>query len=138
MIVEDEALIAMTVAQYVASYGYEVVGPFGKVSQALSSLQEQPVDAAVLDVQLDREIVFPVAVELTARRIPFAFLTAHQPQAFPEQFKRTDRVSKPFRQADETSAIKAYSQSSAGEIAKGRLGFLMGIAPALEAVRTPW
>jgi len=65
MIVEDEALIAMTVAQYVTSYGYEVVGPFGKVSQALSSLQEQPVDAAVLDVQLDREIVFPVAVELT-------------------------------------------------------------------------
>jgi DNA-binding response OmpR family regulator len=103
MIVEDEALIAMTVAQYVASYGYEVVGPFGKVSQALSSLQEQPVDAAVLDVQLDREIVFPVAMELTARRI--AFLTAHQPQAFPEQFKRTDRVSKPFRQAELKRAL---------------------------------
>jgi hypothetical protein len=34
MIVEDETLIAMTVAQYVASCGYEVVGPFGKVSQA--------------------------------------------------------------------------------------------------------
>ena len=105
MIVEDEALIAMTVAQYVASYGYEVVGPFGKVSQALSSLQEQPVDAAVLDVQLDREIVFPVAMELTARRIPFAFLTARQPQAFPEQFKRTDRVSKPFRQAELKRAL---------------------------------
>ena len=104
MIVEDEALIAMTVAQYVTSYGYEVVGPFGKVSQALSSLQEQPVDAAVLDVQLDREIVFPVAMELTARRIPFAFLTA-QPQAFPEQFKRTDRVSKPFRQAELKRAL---------------------------------
>jgi hypothetical protein len=34
MIVEDETLIAMTVAQSVASCGYEVVGPFGKVSQA--------------------------------------------------------------------------------------------------------
>jgi two-component SAPR family response regulator len=105
MIVEDEALIAMTVAQCVASYGYEVVGPFGQVSQALSSLREELVDAAVLDVQLDREIVFPLAVELAARKIPFAFLTAHQAQAFPEQFKRTHRLSKPFRQAELKRAL---------------------------------
>ena len=100
MIVEDEALIAMTIAQCVASYGYEVVGPFGKVSQALSSLQDETVDAAVLDVQLDREIVFPAATELVARKIPFAFLTAHQAQTFPDQFKRTCRVAKPFQHAE--------------------------------------
>jgi two-component SAPR family response regulator len=100
MIVEDEALIAMTIAHLVASYGYEVVGPFGKVSRALDSLHEEPVDAAVLDVQLDRDIVFPVAAELAARKIPFAFLTAHQAQTFPEKFKGMQRVSKPFQQSE--------------------------------------
>ena len=57
--------------------GYVVVGPAVDVDTALSFIAETSIDAAVLDVNLSGEDVFPVAEKLHELSIPFLFLTAY-------------------------------------------------------------
>ncbi|HEX8471410.1 MAG TPA: response regulator, partial [Brevundimonas sp.] len=76
LIVEDEYVIAMEIAGILEDCGAEIVGPAGSVSLAIQLIaQEAPIDAAVLDVNLGRERVFPVAETLNLRNIPFVFAT---------------------------------------------------------------
>jgi CheY-like chemotaxis protein len=79
MVVEDEAMIAMIIEDYLTDLGCEVVGPFASVAPALSYLNgpAADVDAALLDVNLGGERVFPVADALRARGTPFAFATGY-------------------------------------------------------------
>ena len=57
--------------------GCEVVGPFGRIDQALAAVQATAVDAAVLDVNVRGEMVFPVAEALKARGVPMVFCTGY-------------------------------------------------------------
>ena len=42
-IAEDETLIAIDIASYLEFEGYEVVGPFDDVAEALSALDTSPI-----------------------------------------------------------------------------------------------
>ena len=64
LIVEDELLVALMIEDLLADLGCEVVGPFGSVAQALSAAGSEPIDLAVLDVNLGGEMVYPVAERL--------------------------------------------------------------------------
>jgi DNA-binding response OmpR family regulator len=79
MLVEDEAMIAMVMEDFLLDLNCEVIGPFGAVAPALAWLDdpESALDAAVLDVNLGNERVFPVAEALRARGIPFCFATGY-------------------------------------------------------------
>src|SRR5262249_55134475 len=77
LVVEDEALVAMVVTDALMELGYEVVGPFGRPSDALAAIKSGPIDAAVLDINLAGTMVYPVADELVARGIPFVFVTGY-------------------------------------------------------------
>jgi len=71
LIVEDEAVIAMCLAEMIADLGGCVVGPVGKVSDALALIEEAPIAAAILDANLLDRDVTPVALALTERALPF-------------------------------------------------------------------
>lgn len=79
MLVEDEAMIAMVMEDFLADLDCEVVGPFSAVGPALAWLTGPHVDldGAVLDVNLGNERVFPVAEALRARGVPFCFATGY-------------------------------------------------------------
>jgi DNA-binding NtrC family response regulator len=70
LIVEDETLIALDMADCVEAAGGRVVGPVATVAGALTLLEAIPVDAAILDANLADRDVTPVALLLTARKIP--------------------------------------------------------------------
>jgi len=76
MLVEDELLPALLLEEIVRDAGFTVVGPVGRLQEAIDMAKAECIDAAVLDIQLDRDTVFPVADILKGRRIPFAFVTA--------------------------------------------------------------
>ena len=61
LIVEDRYLIAAELADQIRSMGAEVAGPVSSVAEAAAILARQPIDAALLDVNLDDEMVFPLA-----------------------------------------------------------------------------
>ncbi|GGC44383.1 response regulator [Novosphingobium marinum] len=82
-VVEDEFLLALNLEQTLVQHGWHVMGPVGTVRDALALLQEELPVAAILDVNLGRETVTPVAVHLRERGVPFALASAY---AKPEQY----------------------------------------------------
>lgn len=78
LVVEDEAVVAMELARVLTAAGAKVIGPAGTIEEALGLLADQPIDRALLDVNLGGQSIGPVAKALTRRRIPFVYLTGYQ------------------------------------------------------------
>jgi DNA-binding response OmpR family regulator len=97
LVVEDELLIAMQIESVLRGAGHDVVGPFGRLDRAVSCARDGRLDAAVLDVNLAGEKVFPVADALARRQIPFVFLTACGQDIVPERFWQRPFLRKPYR-----------------------------------------
>jgi DNA-binding response OmpR family regulator len=95
LVVEDEWLIADEVCHQLLKAGYRVVGPVPSVREALSLIDEDEVDAALLDFRLHDENSYQIAEELAAHNIPFAFLTGYDPKEIPYYGKRPC-LQKPF------------------------------------------
>jgi CheY-like chemotaxis protein len=77
LVVEDVLLVAMDIELILQSAGYEVVGPVGRLRQAVELATHEPIDAALLDLDLRGALSTPVAYALRRRGIPFAFVTGH-------------------------------------------------------------
>lgn len=95
LVVEDEWLIADEVCHQLLRAGYHVVGPVPSVREALSLIDEDEVDAALLDYRLNNENSCQIAEELTAHAIPFAFLTGYDPKEI-EYCRKQPCLQKPF------------------------------------------
>jgi PAS domain S-box-containing protein len=79
LVVEDEAVVAMELARVLTAAGAKVVGPAGTIEEALDLLDDgQPIDRALLDVNLGGRLITPVAKALASRHIPFVYLTGYQ------------------------------------------------------------
>ena len=92
-------IIAMLLRSLLMQHGHEVVGPFSRMDRARDAVDAQPVDLALLDVQLGADFVFPLALHLRDRGIAFIFLTGHDALALPPELKGAPSLNKPF-QAD--------------------------------------
>ena len=79
LLVEDEFLIALEIADALESAGAEVLGPHVTLGNARQAALEEPADLAILDIDLRGEEVFPAAEQLRKRGIPFLFYTG-QPE----------------------------------------------------------
>jgi two-component sensor histidine kinase/DNA-binding response OmpR family regulator len=96
MLVEDEAIVALAVNDSLTDLGISVLGPFSRVSDACRALQDHQVDAAILDVNLDGEMVYSFAEMLTARRIPFVFATGYGAESIESRFEHIPVLQKPI------------------------------------------
>jgi PAS domain S-box-containing protein len=76
LIVEDAVLLALELETGLSEAGAEVVGPAYELEEAMALL-DRPIDAAVLDANLNGRSVSPVAEVLHQRRIPFVFATGY-------------------------------------------------------------
>lgn len=96
LLVEDELLIAAAMQDSLEELGYQVVGPCKSVRDGLRAVEEQPIDGAVLDVNLRDELVFPVAEALEKRGIPSVFCTGYaEISVIPEGFRTKPCFGKP-------------------------------------------
>jgi DNA-binding response OmpR family regulator len=76
LVVEDEVWLAIELEDALREGGFDVIGPAASVRQALSLLNDERPDAAVLDVTLGGEKVTPVALLLKSIGIPFVLASA--------------------------------------------------------------
>jgi DNA-binding response OmpR family regulator len=83
-------------AEILVSAGWQVVGPVAHLATALDAAASEGFDAAVLDVNLGGQSVYPVAEVLDARRVPFVFVTACGRDALPPSFCERPHLGKPF------------------------------------------
>lgn len=111
LIVEDMFLIALELADQLADSGCDVIGPAASVKEALASIDGVALDGAVLDVNLAGERSFPIAEHLSARGIPFLFLTGYDSvAAFPAEFQQVTRLSKPVDLKALVNAVAAFGR----------------------------
>jgi DNA-binding response OmpR family regulator len=107
LIVEDRYLIASEMAAEVSRMGGQVLGPFRDLATASELLEREPVDLALLDVNLDHVPVYPLAHDLEARGVPFLFLTGYDEEVMPAPWKSQPRLLKPVNpRALEAALVK--------------------------------
>lgn len=96
LIVEDEVIVAFNMECEIIDAGGTVVGPAHTVGEALS-LIDQNVDAAVLDINIAGELVWPVAERLAAVGIPLLLASAncHDSNAIAPAFAHVPCFDKP-------------------------------------------
>jgi PAS domain S-box-containing protein len=79
LVVEDEALIAMELCKDLGQLGWEIIGPASTIEEALGLINGGALpDAAVLDVNLCGQPVYPLAERLQTLGVPFVFCTGYQ------------------------------------------------------------
>jgi len=95
LLVEDEAFVAMMMRDLIAEIGFHVVGPCGTITDALEHLDRHALVAAVLDVNLAGEKIYPLAEQLSGRGIPFVFVTGYAADAIDGRFASVPVLQKP-------------------------------------------
>ena len=95
LVVEDEMLIAFDIADALADFGWEVVGPVGSVAEAMALLGHEQVDIAVLDVNLGGTKSYPIADKLAESKVPVLFLTGDRASDAPLANANSPVLSKP-------------------------------------------
>jgi PAS domain S-box-containing protein len=96
LLVEDEILVGMAMRDLLTDLGYSVLGPYGDVTEAISAASRNSIDAAVLDVNLGGEPVYPLADVLSSRRVPFIFVTGYGVESIDRKFSNVPVVKKPI------------------------------------------
>jgi CheY-like chemotaxis protein len=104
LVVEDEFIVALVIEDFLLECGCIIVGPCGKVTGALEVISAEPIDLAILDVNLAGETVYPVAYALAERGIPFLFTSGYGDEAMPAEHPDWKVCAKPFRR-DELIAM---------------------------------
>ena len=104
LIVEDEYLIAMEVKRWLLAAGAEVIGPVPSVERALDLVEDNGIDAAVLDVNLGNgDTVYPVADKLSDLGVPYLFATGEV--RILDAYRLRSKIEKPFGEAELVRAI---------------------------------
>jgi DNA-binding NtrC family response regulator len=97
LLVEDEMLVAMAMEDILAEANGEVVGPVGTLEGALALLeQDDAIDAAVIDLNLDRQSSLPLADALAERGIPFIVFTGYGDVRLPPPHQNVPVLGKPY------------------------------------------
>jgi PAS domain S-box-containing protein len=112
MIVEDEALVAMALRESLDELGFNVLGPFSRISEAMIALRNNHVDAAVLDVNLGGELIYPLADVLAADHVPFVFITGYGAEEIEERYSRIPILQKPIEPGALQSVFEATFKTS--------------------------
>lgn len=106
LVVEDEYMLATELQAELEIAGATVIGPAPSVERALALVEEQPdIDAAVLDVNLGGEPVFPVADMLAGRSVPFVFATGYDDRAISDRYAHVKRCRKPLEFVELTKVL---------------------------------
>jgi len=104
LVCEDEMFVAMMLQDRLEGAGYRVLmAP--RVSKGLELASSEPIDVALLDVNMADEESFPVAEKLRSRGIPFIFSSGYDDQWLPEQWRSERLLRKPYDTKTVTAAL---------------------------------
>ncbi len=108
LVVEDEYYLADDLRRELESVGAVIVGPVGTAARALAVLDgDEAPDAAILDINLQGEPVWPVAEALEARGIAFVFATGYGQDVLPARFKDAAFFHKPVNSRALIQALRS-------------------------------
>lgn len=107
LLVEDNFIIALDLAELVREAGAEPVGPVASVRDGVAALTSQEIHAAILDINLGEESALGLVKHLVDRAIPYAFATGYSPDdVIPPQQATTPVLAKPYSAGDVRTLLK--------------------------------
>ncbi|MEM8697081.1 MAG: response regulator [Pseudomonadota bacterium] len=107
LVVEDEALIAMMLEDFIETLGHEVAAVVDSVQDGLAAVDKGAFDLAVLDVNLQGgEASWPIADALTGAEKPFLFTSGGDLEPPPERHRERLFLGKPFTLEGIDEALK--------------------------------
>jgi PAS domain S-box-containing protein len=99
LLVEDEPLVSMMLADMLSAFGHKVDGPYSRFNDAILAAKSNNLQAGILDVNLGGEKTYAVADILANRKIPFAFVTGYGPDSILSEFAAAPVLQKPIEAA---------------------------------------
>jgi DNA-binding response OmpR family regulator len=97
LVVEDEYFLADDLRRELTTLGADVVGPVGDLEEATKLISVNgAVDAAILDINLRNELIFPWARTLRTRNVPFIFTSGYDRSSIDAEFEDVSLCEKPL------------------------------------------
>jgi CheY-like chemotaxis protein len=119
LVVEDDCVTALDLAETLSAAGAQVVGPAGTIATALELLRQPTrLDIALLDIEVEGSFVFDVADELVKRDVPIIFTTGYERSEIPARFRTARHCEKPV-------GIAAIARALSEELGRPRVSALM-------------
>jgi len=112
LLVEDEIMIRMMVADMVEQLGHAVAAEAGDVARAAELARIGLFDLAILDVNLNGKKSFPVADIIVRRRIPLIFASGYALSNIPTAYSSAPKLQKPFQIGTLAKAITAAREGA--------------------------
>ena len=106
LVVEDEYFVADDLAQQLEAAGAEIIGPAPTLERGRELLDAEQPDAAVLDINLRGQTVYPLADDLRRRRVPFVFATGYDARVIPDDYAAVPRCEKPVSREAVVNALR--------------------------------
>ncbi|HWL71239.1 MAG TPA: hypothetical protein VNS22_23075 [Geminicoccus sp.] len=114
LVAEDEYMLADDLRQALENEGAVVLGPVPHLEDVLALVgQHAQIDAAVLDVNLGGEMVWPAADLLSGRGVPFLLTTGYEHSSIPARHAHVTRCEKPVAPAEIVRALAREIQAHA-------------------------
>ncbi|MCW5645730.1 MAG: response regulator [Sphingopyxis sp.] len=107
LLVEDDVLIGLMLADMFDALGLPEPAQAASKDEALAIIAAEPLDGALVDINLGEEKGWPVADALAERGIPFAF-TSGGGDILPAAHAHRRLVGKPFRISDIEAALAEF------------------------------
>lgn len=96
LIVEDDVMLGLDLAQSLQSAGHKVMGPARSVADAMALLERHTPSFAILDIDLGGETSEPIARYLQEQRVPIVSISGYAEGQRPGAFQDIPFLSKPL------------------------------------------
>ena len=96
LVVEDSPVVAVAAEDMLRAMGCVVVGPATNMAAALQMAAEEPLGAAIVDVNIRGGKAFPVLKILHGRGVPFLLASGYADWTMPEEWREQPRLAKPY------------------------------------------
>jgi CheY-like chemotaxis protein len=116
-VVEDEYTILVGIEDMLGQLGCELFGSASRLKEALGMIDQGTPDLAILDINLNGEMVYPLAEALAARGVPIVFATGYLDGDVSEPWRTRPIVTKPYRLEQIAAAFRLATAGRAASAA---------------------
>jgi DNA-binding response OmpR family regulator len=97
LVIEDEYFLADDIVRALTALGARIVGPYGDLDEAADVVERDiAIDAAIVDINLRNDMVFPLARVLRSRKVPFVFTSGYDKASIEPEFHDVRLWGKPL------------------------------------------
>ena len=107
LVVEDSPVVGPFTVDILAELGCDVVGPAPNMAAARELVEAGEFDAAMVDIHIRGERVFPLCEMLAARHVPFLFTSGYADRGMPDKWQERPRLQKPYTVDQVEKALSA-------------------------------